>query len=212
MFQHNCGLRHRHGPAWRQHLLIAAGRNADILLAEQASGQNFCCTVARKLITLINIEPHPGLITGVVELNARDAPDAHPRAFDRRAGFKAADIVECEFERISARERPAQQRRQPSSPVSFFSFHCPNMSAVNTKSSPNTASDENTTVRVVARATPSGVGFASYPWNKAIKATVKPNAILLTTPLPISRHTSTPPCICDQNAPASTPINRTPTR
>src|SRR5260363_204271 len=104
-FPANCGLRHRHGPAWRQHLLIAAGRNADILLAEQASGQNFCCTVARKLITLINIEPHPGLITGVVELNARDAPDAHPRAFDRRAGFKAADIVECEFERISARER-----------------------------------------------------------------------------------------------------------
>ena len=36
-----------------------------------------------------------------------------------------------------------------------------NISAVSRKSSPSTASEETTTVRVVARATPSGVGLAS---------------------------------------------------
>ncbi len=39
-----------------------------------------------------------------------------------------------------------------------------NISAVSTKSSPSTASEDTTTVRVVACATPSGVACASYPW------------------------------------------------
>ncbi|CSI55412.1 Uncharacterised protein [Vibrio cholerae] len=37
----------------------------------------------------------------------------------------------------------------------------PNINAVRTKSSPSTASDECTTVRVVARLIPSEVGIAS---------------------------------------------------
>ena len=37
------------------------------------------------------------------------------------------------------------------------------------------------------------------------------NYSLLITPLPTSAQTSTPPCICDQNAPASTPMSSTPT-
>ena len=79
------------------------------------------------------------------------------------------------------------------------------------KSSPSTANDATTTVRVVALATPSGVACASKPCNSATKVTVNPNTMLLTMPFPTSRHTSTPPWIWLQNEPASTPIINTPT-
>jgi hypothetical protein len=39
-----------------------------------------------------------------------------------------------------------------------------NISAVSRKSSPSTANAPLTTVRVVARETPSGVGYAVQPW------------------------------------------------
>ena len=39
-----------------------------------------------------------------------------------------------------------------------------------------------------------------------------PNTTLLMTPFRMSLRKSTAACICDQNAPASTPISCTPTR
>ncbi|MNC92675.1 hypothetical protein D3C83_91420 [compost metagenome] len=74
------------------------------------------------------------------------------------------------------------------------------------------ASDEVTTVRVVAPDTPSAVGGASYPSNTAISVTATPNTTLLMTPFRMSLRTSTAACICDQKAPSSTPISTTPTR
>ena len=38
-----------------------------------------------------------------------------------------------------------------------------------------------------------------------------PNTMLLTTPLPTSRETSTPDCMIDQKVPGSTPIKSTAT-
>jgi len=71
------------------------------------------------------------------------------------------------------------------------------------------ASEEVTTVRVVAPATPSAVGGASYPSNNAMAVIATPNTTLLITPFTISCRKSTALCICDQNAPASTPMTTT---
>src|SRR5665811_1192264 len=81
-----------------------------------------------------------------------------------------------------------------------------NMIAVITKSNIKIASDEVTTVRVVAPETPSAVGGASKPSNSAITVTTVPNTMLLMTPFMMSSRKSTAACICDQNEPSSTPI------
>ena len=46
----------------------------------------------------------------------------------------------------------------------------------------------------------------------AIQVTATPNTTLLMTPFMMSLRRSTAACICDQNAPASTPMSCTPTR
>ena len=55
-----------------------------------------------------------------------------------------------------------------------WTFQMLNIKVVNKKSNPKTASDATTTVRVVARDTPSGVGWDSKPWYSATKVTVTP--------------------------------------
>ena len=61
----------------------------------------------------------------------------------------------------------------------------------------------------------SGIAGWGYPATRdprpAMKVTATPNTKLLTTPLPTSLNTSTPPCIWLQKAPESTPISNTPT-
>src|SRR5690606_17852818 len=67
------------------------------------------------------------------------------------------------------------------------------------------------TVRVVARETPSGVARAVQPACSATSVTAMPNTTLLMKPFRTSLMTSTPSCICDQNAPGSMPMSSTPT-
>ena len=70
----------------------------------------------------------------------------------------------------------------------------------------------NPIARVVARLTPSAVGGASNPSNTAIMVQTTQKNRLLITPLTMSALKSTLACICDQNAPSSTPINGTATK
>src|SRR6218665_3588131 len=85
--------------------------------------------------------------------------------------------------------------------MSVHSNQMLNIMAVRTKSSASTLSEATTTVRVVARETPSGEGCDSKPCSRATNVTAKPNTTLLMTPLPTSAQTSTAPCIWLQKAP-----------
>src|SRR6185436_11666711 len=77
--------------------------------------------------------------------------------------------------------------------------------AVSRKSSSNTSTDETTTVRVVARPTPSAVGSALNPSYTATRLQARPKATLFHTPSLTSRN-ATAFCMLDQYAPESTPI------
>src|SRR5258708_31733499 len=115
----------------------------------------------------------------VVKRHVGHAPDHYSRTFHRRARLQSADIVEfgihlvgvgdAEPAHVSNLERQDQQRadagtdEQSHPQVEHRAFHHTprNMNAVNTKSRPRMASDDVTTVRVVAPDTPSAVGGAS---------------------------------------------------
>ena len=73
------------------------------------------------------------------------------------------------------------------------------------------ASEEITTVRVVACGDPFGGGLGFVALEQGDKVQATPNTTLLMMPLPTSSQTSTAACICDQNAPGSMPIISTPT-
>src|SRR5262249_16279278 len=162
--------------------------------------------VTRELILPIDVERDEGLEAFVVEPHVRHPPDDHPRALDRRPDLQPANVSKLGLHLICLGGREGGQiahleakKQQPAKPRSdedadpqvdagAFHFALPpvNMSAVSMKSSARMASDEVTTVRVVAPDTPSAVGGASYPSNTAIQVTATPNTRLLITPLRMS--------------------------
>src|SRR5574340_130070 len=159
---------------------LRAGLKPDILLPQKAGGQNRGGRVLGKLIAPVDEHGDFGLVGVAVEPDFGHPAHYHAGTLHRRAHLEAADVVELrgkpiDFVHIERAQVPDfqgqdQQSGQPrrdkySHPqVQRGALHQPsprNMNAVNTKSSANTASDEVTTVRVVAPDTPSAVGGAS---------------------------------------------------
>src|SRR5688500_17817842 len=159
---------------------VAARFEPDVLLTEQPGGQYRCGGVFRKLEFLFDRELDARVEARVVEPDRRHAPDDDPCALHRRARLQSADVVEIGIDRVAlAAETDArdvadfhgehQQRSdtgadEESDPqVEFGAIHqIPrNMNEVSRKSRPSIASDDVTTVRVVAPETPSAVGGAS---------------------------------------------------
>ena len=113
-----------------------------------------------------------------------------------------------------------KQRRKPvllikRYPPNFIFFRCirtqfPNINAVSTKSSPRTARDEWTTVRVVARLIPADVGMASAVKQRNPRHRDSEHHALNQTVDEIRRQ-STAFCIADQKNPLSMLFQLTPT-
>src|SRR5262249_27350838 len=214
-----------------QHLRIAARIEPDVDLSEQSRGIDRGDGVPAELVLIVDTHGYHGIVGLGVEAHLLDPSDDHAGGLHRRPQLQAADVLEVRFDTVARRPVERQQisylegeeqngaeadRHENAHPEvdrgAVHTLRAPrNMNTVMTKSSARMASEEMTTVRVVALATPSAVGFASKPSNTAISDTAAPNTKLLMMPLVTSGQKSTPACIWPQNAPASMPISRTPT-
>jgi hypothetical protein len=76
-----------------EHLLLAAGLDRDVLIAEQALGMDRRRGVDRQLEILLHIERH-ARAQPVVERDVPHLPDRHAGDRHRRARLQAADLVE----------------------------------------------------------------------------------------------------------------------
>ena len=131
-------------------------------------------------ILIVDAQRHQRFVGLGVETYGFDAADHDPGRLHRRAQLEAADVVEARLESISGRvverqqvadlerheqDRAEADRDEDADPeVDCRTIHWPpprNMNTVMTKSSARIASDDMTTVRVVAIDTPSAVGLAS---------------------------------------------------
>ena len=176
-------MRRGHPIARHQVLVIGSCLNANVLFAQQPAGEDFQRAVFGESVALLQGEGHAGLVAFVIELDGGDAAHHDAGALDRRLWLQSADVVELgrdavgglkaqaeqigRLQRQKQNGRGADQHQQADPHIIFGALHvaCPfhklNISAVRMKSRPNTDSEATTTVRVVARDTPSGVACAS---------------------------------------------------
>src|SRR3546814_6055552 len=94
LVQHDGALRVLDFTVLLEHFIVPARGDANVLLAQQAGSQNGCGRIAGEFILLLHVQGGHGLIALVVETYAGHPAHHHAAAFDRRAHFKAAHIVE----------------------------------------------------------------------------------------------------------------------
>ena len=152
-----------------------AGLEADVLVTEQARGQDLGRRIFREAHAIVDLHRHDALVRLGVERDALDTPDGDTRAAHRRTRLQATDVVElgadgvtlvlAEAGQIRRLEREEQRgppgRAGRTARPSFRYLFCSsqfsrsghgveNINAVSMKSIASTDSDETTTVRVVA--------------------------------------------------------------
>src|SRR5260221_251521 len=88
-----------------QHHAVAARFEPDVLLAEDAGGEDLRGGVARKLVLVAEIDGNDGLVGLVVEADVGDAPDHDAGALHRRAHLEAADVAELGLYLVHLRGR-----------------------------------------------------------------------------------------------------------
>src|SRR5690606_28708278 len=163
-----------------KHVLRATDGDADIFFAQHAGRLDRCDAVLGNVVdTVIDMQFHPCAHADRVEVNAGNAADQHAGDGHLAAFGQSADVIEVGRQLVAAgaflHGQPADLDAQPGhrqdagqheGTDNDFDIAClhqstPNMTAVSRKSSASTASDEYTTVRVVAAAMPSEVGTTS---------------------------------------------------
>src|SRR5687768_14334072 len=77
VLQHHRGLREAQPVAALQHHAVAAGLQADVLLAEDARSEDLRRGVARELVAGVEVHRHDRLVALVVEADVLDAADHH---------------------------------------------------------------------------------------------------------------------------------------
>ena len=75
-------------------LLLRAGLDADVLVAEQAGGEDARRRVGRELHRAVDLDPHRALVALRVERDRGDPADGDAGAAHRRAHLQPADVVE----------------------------------------------------------------------------------------------------------------------
>jgi hypothetical protein len=97
------------GVAGLQVLLLGARFDADVLLAEQATGQNLERAVLGKTVTVLKCQRHVGLKGLVVERDGIHTPNHHAGTLDRGLWLQTTNVVEARGDRVGLLEIQAQQ-------------------------------------------------------------------------------------------------------
>src|SRR5688572_6869787 len=186
LLQHHGRLADLDAVARGEHLLVPARFQPDVGLAEQARGEDRRGRVLGELVALVERERDTRLVALVVEVDLVYAAHEHAGAAHRAAHLEAADVVEAHLDGVGLRgalgaevadlegedqQRGETRRHEGAEPQVYRrSFHrlclgCQSsprsMTAVSIRSRARITRAEVTTVRVVARETPSAVGGAS---------------------------------------------------
>src|SRR5690625_5263032 len=89
--------------------ITASWRQADILLAKQAGGQDRCRAVLRELITAFQLEGGNSVKILIIKADFSHATNDHPTAFDRGAYLEPATMIAGGMHAISRRKGKAAE-------------------------------------------------------------------------------------------------------
>src|SRR5258706_15941815 len=100
LLQHHRRLRDGDAISRGELLVVAAGVEADVGLAQQARGEDRRGGVLGKRVALVEREGHARLVALVVEVDVGHAAHEHAGAAHRAAHLQAADVVEARLDAV----------------------------------------------------------------------------------------------------------------